>query len=178
MLIPWNTDAPIYYFPWATIGLIVANTLVFFVTASLPPDDLEPWILLFGQGLHPLQWISNCFLHAGFIHLLGNMIFLWSFGLVVEGKLGWQKFLPLYFGICGAYSLIVQLIMLGSSGGALGASGAIYGLLAISMIWAPRNEYSCVLLVGRFPTFDIPILGFAMLYLLLQFGLALWGSLP
>ncbi len=176
MLIPWNTDAPIYYFPWATIGLIVANVLVYFGEVAATPEEIVPWMLVFGDGLHPLQWISNCFLHSGILHLLGNMVFLWAFGLVVEGKLGWQRFLPLYFGICVCYSLIVQVIMLGSFGAALGASGAIYGLLAICMIWAPRNEFSCILLVGRFPTFDVPILGFALLYILLQLGLAFWGS--
>lgn len=91
MLIPWNTDAPIYHAPWATGGLILVNVAVF--GAMLASGDADqtfgPWLLSYGDGLHPLQWITSNFLHAGALHLLGNMIFLWAFGLVVEGKLGW-----------------------------------------------------------------------------------------
>ena len=51
---------------------------------------------MLGDGIHPLQWLTNIFLHAGFFHLVGNMIFLWTFGFVVEGKLGWLPFTALY----------------------------------------------------------------------------------
>jgi membrane associated rhomboid family serine protease len=97
MLLPWNTDAPIYHFPWATIGLIVVNTLVYFGT--LESETAEQWMLAYGQGLQPVQWITSNFMHAGLMHLAGNMIFLWGFGLVIEGKLGWWRFLIVYLGI-------------------------------------------------------------------------------
>ncbi len=57
------------------------------------------------------------------MHLVGNMFFLWGFGLVVEGKLGWWRFLLLYLTIGAIYSVIIQTSMLGATeGGALGAS--------------------------------------------------------
>jgi membrane associated rhomboid family serine protease len=163
MIIPWNTDAPIYHFPFATIGLIVANTAAF--VAILSAEDPFPWLLSFGDGLHPAQWVTNVFLHADLTHLLGNMIFLWGFGLVIEGKVGWWRFLLIYLGLGVFESAVSQIAMLGSSGFALGASGAIYGLLAMALVWAPRNDMNCVAFFGfRFFSFDFPILGFVTLY--------------
>ena len=84
-MIPYRTDAPIYYFPWATIGLILLNTVAFFVVFSDAIEDPLEWILVYGQGLHPIQWVSSNFIHGGLMHLAGNMFYLWGFGLVVEG---------------------------------------------------------------------------------------------
>src|SRR5262245_50368908 len=128
MFIPYGTDAPIYHWPFATVGLIVVNVVLFFavpvfqpppsttITIEEPEGDLDPdmaldgdshhdeatkkilsalspsWYsrqglsLWLGQGLHPSQWLTHNFLHAGLIHLIGNMIFLWAYGIVVEGK--------------------------------------------------------------------------------------------
>jgi membrane associated rhomboid family serine protease len=158
VLIPWNTDAPIYHFPFATIGLIVANVLAF--GAALAAEDPTPWMLAFGDGLHPLQWVTNVFLHADPIHLLGNMFFLWAFGLVIEGKIGWWRFLLVYLGLGAFESAVSQIGMLGGEGLALGASGAIYGLLAMSLVWAPRNSMSCLLILFFRPfSLELPILG-------------------
>ncbi|HEV3416610.1 MAG TPA: rhomboid family intramembrane serine protease, partial [Pirellulales bacterium] len=92
MLIPYNTDAPLYHFPFVTIGLIAVNAIVLVVTMQADPSAVKPWELQFGHGLQPGQWVSNNFLHSDIVHLLGNMFFLWGFGLVVEGKLGWWRF--------------------------------------------------------------------------------------
>ena len=64
-----------------------------------------------GDGIHPLQWLTNNFLHAGFFHLAGNMIFLWTFGLVVEGKLGWWAFLLVYLGLGVGESAGMQILV-------------------------------------------------------------------
>lgn len=172
MLIPWNTDAPLYHPPWATGGLIVVNTAVFAaVFAGVHvPATIAPWLLSYGDGLHPLQWFTANFIHGGLMHLIGNMIFLWAFGLVVEGKLGWLRFTALYLGLGVVQSAFEQICTLGFDGGAsFGASAIIYGLLAIAMVWAPRNEMSCLLLVGfRVFTFEISILVLAVLYISIE----------
>jgi len=176
VLIPWNTDAPIYHPPWATGGLIVINTVVFMTlwASGVPEEQVEPWMLAYGDGLHPLQWLTSSFLHAGFFHLLGNMVFLWAFGLVVEGKLGWWRFTAVYLGIGVVQSALEQLCMLGADGGgSLGASAAIYGLLAMAMVWAPRNDLSCILIVGFRPiSFEISILAMAAIYLGIEIATA------
>ncbi|HEV3339627.1 MAG TPA: rhomboid family intramembrane serine protease [Pirellulales bacterium] len=185
MLIPWNTDAPIYHPPWATGALILINTLVFvaILAGVVPVEIAKQGILAYGDGLHPLQWITSNFLHAGFFHLLGNMVFLWAFGLVVEGKLGWWRFTALYLVMGVLQCGLEQVCMLGASeGGSLGASGIIYGLLAMALVWAPRNEMSCILIFWfRFITFEISILVLAMIYLGIEIATAAldgfgWGS--
>jgi membrane associated rhomboid family serine protease len=143
MFFPYGTDAPLYYRPLATVALIGLNVLVFLATFSDPAGST--WALQFGHGLHPLQWITSNFIHGNFFHLLGNMICLWSFGLVVEGKLGWYRTLAVFFGIGAAQGAVEQVFMLFSSGGeAFGASAIIYGFMAMSLIWAPENEMYCV----------------------------------
>ena len=111
MLLPYSTDAPIYYFPWMTIVLIVVNCITFAITRMGLQD--EGWLLQYGNGLHPVEWLAYNFLHFGPIHLIGNMFFLWAFGIVVEGKLGWWKFLAVYLGIGILGGLLIQLVMLG-----------------------------------------------------------------
>ena len=236
MLIPINTDAPIYYFPFATIGLIVVNVFCFLLTRMGSIEAVEvwgPWSLQHGNGLHPLQWVSSNFIHMGFMHLIGNMVFLWGFGLVVEGKLGWWRFLAIYFGIGLAQCAIEQTIMLGHvpaavvaeealdpevledgladlrqaaltalqerglkqeeidaemakwdenigqlmaaaspetlsarRPGSCGASSIIYGLLALCLVWAPKNEVTLLLFVGMRPlTFEVTYISYSCWYI-------------
>ena len=205
MLIPLSTDAPIYHFPFATIGLIVTNVVCFGLTAGGDVESAESWIpysLQYGNGLHPIQWVTSNFLHAGLMHLIGNMIFLWGFGLVVEGKLGWWRFLLVYLAIGVVQCAVEQTIMLGhdplddhkdrieellevdiddlppeereemrkefagSSPGSLGASSIIYGLLAIALVWAPKNEMTVILFIlYRGIMFEITIMAYAIWYI-------------
>jgi membrane associated rhomboid family serine protease len=178
--IPYGTDAPVYYWPYTTVGLIVVNVLVFGLTFAAP-EQVEPFILAFGEGLHPVQWITSAFLHADIFHLLGNMLFLWCFGLIIEGKLGWYKTLALYLGLAAAQSAIVQVSMLGSEGGALGASGAIFGLMAMSLIWAPESHIQCYLIVFywilRVSEFEVRVVMMVALYLSFQFVVALFTKM-
>ena len=142
MIIPWGTDAPIYHRPIATIGVMVANVLVF---VMFPPGRYEDWTLVLGDGLHPVQWVTNIFMHASFFQLAGNMLFLWTFGLVVEGKLGWWAFLLVYIGLGISESAGMQLLVQSKTPvHMLGSSGVIFGLLAMCLVWAPLNEVVCL----------------------------------
>lgn len=166
---PFRTDAPIYHFPFATIGLIVVNTLAFLALLGSSGSSVHEYILEYGQGLKPLQWITSNFVHGGWMHLIGNMLFLWTFGLLVEGKVGPFVFLPLYLGIgfieCGIEQALLSSP--GTLGGSFGASAIIFGLMAIAMVWSPQNEVSVAgLLVFRPFSFDAPILLFAVLMFL------------
>jgi len=177
MFIPYSTDAPVYYWPFATLGLIVVNVYVFLAMSTDGIENPETWILVYGQGLTPIQWLSSMFVHGDPSHLLGNMLFLWIFGLVVEGKLGWWRFLLCYLTIGVVQSAAEQTLMLllQLEGGSLGASSAIYGIMAIAAIWAPKNEISIFywlffFLVG---TFEISILTLAAIYIGLDLVLSL-----
>ena len=120
-------------------------------------SNFDRYALAIGDGrLHPVQWVTHNFLHYGLIHLAGNMLFLWAFGIVVEGKLGPVKYLLAYLAIGTLHGAFSQTLLLksGLDAHAAGASAAVYGLLAACMVWAPRNELNCIviLLVG-FRTF-------------------------
>jgi membrane associated rhomboid family serine protease len=202
IIIPTGTDAPIYHWPYATVGLIVVNVALLF---AVPPRSSEPEIdenenviehvekitnferysLAIGDGrLHPIQWATHNFLHFDIFHLLGNMLFLWAFGIVVEGKLGALKYLLLYLAIGTLHGAFVQTLLMRSGMGAhaAGASAVVYGLLAVCMIWAPRNELNCtVILIVGFRTlvyhWDLYYTTVALLYIGEQaLGLAFWGA--
>lgn len=182
MFIPVSTDAPIYHWPWVTLSLILANVAAFVLTGFGAPGAeaaWQPWVLEYGSGLHPLEWISCNFVHFGLVHLVGNMIFLWVFGLVVEGKIGWWRYLLVYFGIGIVHGFVEQLMMLGSAGpaGSGGASGVIFGLMAIALVWAPKNEvtFTGVFTYGFYAmrgySFEVTILTLAIYYFSLQAAL-------
>jgi membrane associated rhomboid family serine protease len=178
LIFPFGTDAPLYYRPFATIGLIVANVVAFAVTGM--GADADGWLLRFGDGLHPTEWFLSAFLHFGVLHLAGNMLFLWIFGLIVEGKLGWWRFLLLYLGLCGVDGAVSQTLMLSYAGevpGAGGASAVVFALLAISLLWAPRNSIDVFLLVVFFmvirtTVFEVTVLTFSLCYVGLNFVIA------
>lgn len=175
---PVSTDAPIYYRPWGTISLIVVNVVVFLLVqggAFGRPDEIYlQYGLWHGAGLRPVQWITSNFLHGGIVHLLLNMLFLWAFGLVVEGKIGPGPFLATYFTIAVVESAVQQLcLMWVTPGVSFGASSAIFGLMAMALIWAPRNDitvgYTWIMRTGLI---DIPILQFSLWMIVLQVLLA------
>ena len=127
--------------PWATVGLIAANCLAFLVLLSSPEEDILPFVLS-TEHFAPWQLLTACFLHAGIGHLFVNMFFLYVFGSYVEARLGWWRFLAVY-GACGiAGSSVWLLSALGGDGPrlALGASGAISGIMGFTLVAAPRAD--------------------------------------
>jgi len=172
-LIPIGTDAPIYHWPYGTVTLIVLNTLIFFLV-----PDIDPYVLEYGTGLQPYQWLTSNFIHGSFMHLLGNMFFLWGFGLVVEGKLGVARFLSVYL-LLGALQCALEqtaMMIIEAQGSSMGASAAIYGLLAMCLIWAPRNELTVFLFFFFLrviaTTFEVSILTFAGYFIGMEFLVA------
>lgn len=180
IFIPIGTDAPIYYRPIGTFLLIIANIACFHLTEWGEGPWAETFMLHYGNGLHPTQWFLQNFLHFGLLHLAGNMLFLWIFGLIVEGKLGTLKFLGVYLAIGILGGFIEQTVLLGYDGikvGSGGASLAIFGLMAVSLLWAPRNEISFVgvfvfYMAVRTFTFELSIMTVSGWY----FGLSLYSA--
>lgn len=197
-MIPYNTDAPLYHFPIATLAVIVLNLVLLLITPAAliqPPGETKFSVLDlagleleesetapsstfrlsldYGQGLKPWQWFTSMFMHNGFIHLILNLITLWAFGLVVEGKVGALVFLLLYVGIGAAQAAVAQLLLgFGSEGGSLGANAAILGLLGIAIVWAPSNDFDVLWAFGmRGGSVEIPILVYGFIAL----GLELLG---
>ncbi|MDR2643240.1 MAG: rhomboid family intramembrane serine protease [Planctomycetaceae bacterium] len=169
MFFPYNTDAPLYHRPVITVILIVVNVVVFFCEVNNPKIITE-FALEVGNGLHPIQWLTCNFLHAGIMHLVGNMISFWAFGLVVEGKLGLIRTLFVYLGIGIIYGAIVQISMLGNEPTyCLGASAIIFGIMSICLVWAPENSMECFLLIRFTPIFfEVRIKTLVGIFLALQ----------
>src|SRR3990172_3798648 len=92
MFAPINTDAPIYHWPRATVGLIAVNVAALVAIRSGVLGDFDHVVarygLVHGSGLKPWQWVTSNFVHRDWLHLAGNMLFLWGLGLVVEGEGG------------------------------------------------------------------------------------------
>ena len=175
MFIPINTDAPLYHRPFATFGLLIANCYTFYLTRG--GELHEGWLLTFGNGYHPTEWIASAFLHFGWLHLVGNMFFLYAYGLIVEGKIGSLRFLAIYFLMAACDGMITQTLMLTSDsmGGAGGASGVIFALMAIALLWAPQNEFEVVwvyfpvAMLARTGTNEVSVLFLSGFYFIINF---------
>jgi len=126
--------------------------------------------------LHPLQWVTSAFIHGGIGHLVGNMIFLWAFGLVVEGKLGWWRFLLVYLGLAIVQNAAEQSMSFWfTEGASFGASGIIFGIMAMALVWAPENEMNCIGWFWFRPfAFEIRILWLAILYIGMEVLMVWW----
>lgn len=152
-MIPLGDENPTRSFPIVTVALIAINVVIFLYDKLLGPGAPEA---LRAYALYPCiitdycdyvrppiqpEWltlITSMFLHGGFLHLAGNMLYLWIFGNNVEDALGHVRFLALYlfWGMCAAFAQI--LIDVSSRIPMVGASGAIAGALGAYMILFPR----------------------------------------
>ena len=175
LFVPYRTTTPLYYFPWCTIALIVINIGVFAVCWSddVDGEEIVKFMLVYGE-LNPVQWVTSNFIHGDPFHLISNLVFLWIFGQIVEGRLGWGRFLLIYLGIGAAQCAAEQSVMLGADeGGSLGASAVLYGLMAMSLLFAPRYEirvfyFLLMFVIVRFGTFSVSTIVLAVVYLLLD----------
>lgn len=184
-MIPLRDTIPNRTFPFFTRLLVVANVAVFLVEL-LAGDDLDALVQTFAfipaRFFHPelFGWtfgaacvsiVTAMFLHGGFMHLLGNMLFLWIFGDNVEDALGHFRFLAFYLVAGAGATLLQALLSPASTVPNLGASGAIAGILGAYLVYYPRARIVTVVpLFILFPIIEIP----AGLYLLGWFGLQFW----
>src|ERR1700689_757298 len=140
-MIPLRSSEPHYTRPTVTLLIIAANVAVFLYELSLPNYALNRFIMLHGIVPDRLNYVSiltSMFIHGGFLHILGNMWFLWIFGRGIEDILGHAKYLIFYFA-CGIAAGAVHIIVTANSPvPTLGASGAIAGVMGAYLIKFPR----------------------------------------
>lgn len=136
LLIPYQADVPMQRVPWAN-WLIIVFTIGVFVLEALDPAGSRRYVLQ-GWGLSGL--FSHMFMHADIIHLIGNMVFLWVFGNAVCAKLGNGWFILAYV-MLGFTAATAHLVLDGSP--AVGASGAINGVVGMFLVLYPVNEITC-----------------------------------
>lgn len=185
-MIPLKDMTPRQSVPIATLSLIAINVAVFIHQVTLPPHAADVFIRTYAltpfkiqsalaghrytlaQGISPL--FTCMFLHGGFLHILGNMWFLWIFGGNVESRLGSFPYL-LFYLVCGVGSSVSQLIFSwGSHVPSLGASGAISGVLGAYILFFPKSRILTLIpLFIIWFTARIPAIVFIGLWFLVQF---------
>ncbi|MGC8833930.1 MAG: rhomboid family intramembrane serine protease [Armatimonadota bacterium] len=170
MLIPLRDQNPGRSFPIVTVALIVANVVAFFKELQLQASGnmlalqslmMVPAEIATGRDLPPapaplnapiITVFTSMFLHAGWLHLIGNMLFLWIFGDNVEDRLGHFRFLIFYL-LCGVIAAMVHVASdPRSTVYTVGASGAISGVLGAYMVlfpWAMVQVLFTIYIVTR-----------------------------
>ncbi len=150
-----------------TLLLIAINTLAFLFEMSLSPYLRENFIAhyaLVPDRFVPTSLVTSMFLHGGWLHLIGNMWFLWVFGSHVEDAIGSGRFL-LFYLISGVASAVVQWqVTAGSPVPTIGASGAIAGVMGAFLLLYPRvRVVTLVFIIFFITTVELPA-AFMLLY--------------
>ena len=181
-MIPIRDTIPSRIPPIGTWMIIIANAVVFFFELSLGSQRLEQ--LLQTWGVVPVQLdaalrapnlagflpiFTGMFLHSGWLHIGFNMWTLWIFGDNVEDRMGHVRFLVFYF-VCGIASAIFHsLLNAGSTLPAVGASGAIAGVLGAYLFLFPRARVIVLVLLIFIPYFlQVPAVFFLGIWFLVQ----------
>ena len=142
-------------FPVITTGIIVANAVVFVMELTGGDAFVLKWSEIPANvvaGHHWITILTAMFMHAGWMHIIGNMVFLWAFGPEIEDSMGPLKYLVFYL-LSGLVASLAQLaLMPHSTVPNLGASGAIAGVMGAFIVTYPRDKIRSVLLLGWFFT--------------------------
>src|SRR5262245_28117640 len=185
MFLPLRDENPSGKFAVVNIGLLLANVAVFLCQATLPvhaahameitygvvPARIPLWLA--GHGTLEaalLPFVTSMFLHGGWAHILGNMLFLWIFGDNVEAEFGHVGYLLFYF-VCGIGSGLVHAAFnLHSHVPAVGASGAISGVLGAYIVLEPRNRILTLIFIFVVRVPAVVVLG---MWFVMQFFMGL-----
>jgi membrane associated rhomboid family serine protease len=186
-MLPLRDNVPTRHFPVLTVGLIVANVLVYFffqdgglIAAEGPvreyafqPCEVDDSCPVQGQDW-PLTSFTSMFMHGDITHLGGNMLFLWIFGNNVEDILGRVGYVVFYLLAGYAATALQTVVTLETSPGSadipnLGASGAISGVLGAYLLFLPRASILTAIFLGFiFFLREIPAIFFLGIYFLFQ----------
>ena len=172
MIIPIRTDRRQQRTPWVNYGLILANVLVFvlFQRAGTQDPAIRAF-LLDPEAPRVYQFFSCVFMHAGFAHLIGNMIFLWVFGNAVNDAFGHAAYLLFY--LAGGVIAGIGYVLLSGTAPVLGASGAIAAVTGAFLVLFPRVRVTLlVLMLYVLVPWEVS----SLFFLLLQFAWNVFDS--
>jgi membrane associated rhomboid family serine protease len=178
-VIPLRDVIPSRTKPGVTITLIVLNVLVYLFQVGLTEQVQEAFIYAFAVVPAYFSFgsvFTSMFVHGGFAHLAGNMLFLWIFGDNVEDRMGHFRYLFFYL-TCGLLAALSQVMLNPESlVPMVGASGAIAGVMGAYLVLYPHSR---VLMLFPFPVFlfELPAIAFLGLWFFVQFLNGI-GQLP
>ena len=139
------------HFPAVTTLIVIVNALVFVLELTGGEAFVMRWAEVPATIVGGHNWITiltAMFMHAGWMHIIGNMIFLWAFGPEIEDAMGGLRYLVFYLLSGLAASLAQIAVMPHSTIPNLGASGAIAGVMGAFLVTYPRDEIRALLLLG------------------------------
>ncbi len=166
-MIPLRDDNPTKITPIVTVGLITLNIFVFIYQISLGPREGDQFVyqfgaipaVIFGSQVLPSELVAipasfsiltSMFLHGGFMHLIGNMLYLWIFGNNIEDAMGHGRFIGFYLLTGIVASMAHFLTDVTSEIPTIGASGAISGILGAYILLYPRAQVLVLIALGFF----------------------------
>ena len=207
-MIPLRDDNPAQRVPFVTRAIIVLNVIVFVYELSLADGThelLRDWgvvpgrlfAALTGETSLPVELstlVTSMFLHGGWLHLIGNMWYLWIFGDNVEDRMGHGRFIVFYL-LCGVAAALTQTIINPDSVVPMvGASGAIAGVMGAYFVLYPKSRIVTLIpIILFFQIVEIPAIFFLGIWFLMQFvnglgsvmttgetagGVAFWAPMP
>jgi membrane associated rhomboid family serine protease len=174
-MIPLRSSEPHDSRPTVTLTIIAVNVAVFLYELSLGMSShaLNRFIMLHGivpDRLHYSSILTSMFIHGGFLHIAGNMWFLWIFGRGVEDLIGHARYLFLYFACGFAAAFLHILVNSNSTEPTIGASGAIAGVMGAYLIKFPRAHIvTLVFIIVFITTVDIPAMFLLLYWFAIQF---------
>ncbi len=171
-MIPLRSTERVYTPAVVTASLIVINTLIFLYQATLPAYALDRFVTEWGivpDHLHMASLFTSMFLHGGWLHLIGNMLYLWVFGRNVEDLIGSGKYL-LFYLLCGLASAVVHIIFNPYSRvPTIGASGAIAGVMGAYLIKFPQARIVTLVFYFFVTATEIPAAFLLLFWFAMQF---------
>ena len=176
-MIPLRDTLPSHSTPFVTAAIIALNVMVFGFEMMLNQYELNEFVHVYGMvpaDFHTPSLFTSMFLHGGFMHLIGNMWFLWIYGDNVEDILGHGKYL-LFYLVCGVIAALAQYATGPDSRiPMVGASGAIAGVMGAYMVKFPHARILLLLPIFIiFTTVEVP----AVLVLLMWFALQFFNGI-
>jgi membrane associated rhomboid family serine protease len=142
-MIPLRDVIPSRTTPYITTTIIILNAIAWLFEVSLPQDTLNQFIGTYGvvpAYFSPPTLITSMFLHGSWMHVIGNMWYLWIFGDNVEDRVGHGRFIVFYL-LCGTAAAIGQIVMDPTSTlPTIGASGAIAGVMGAYFVLYPQSR--------------------------------------
>jgi membrane associated rhomboid family serine protease len=170
-MIPLRDVIPSRTTPYVTVGLVSLNVLVFLYQFSLGPA-VNQFVLQFGLVPADFSWftvLTSMFLHGGFLHVGGNMLYLWIFGDNVEDRMGHGRFLAFYL-LCGVAAALGQTFTSPDSRiPMVGASGAVAGVMGAYFILYPHSRIVTLLPFIFIQIVEVPAVYFLGIWFAMQF---------
>jgi len=142
-VIPLRDVIPSRTTPYITVTIIVLNAIAWLFELALPRDVLPAFLQVYGvvpADFHASTLVSSMFLHGSWMHVIGNMWYLWIFGDNVEDRVGHGRFIIFYL-LCGAAAAFGQILIDPTSTlPTIGASGAIAGVMGAYFVLYPQSR--------------------------------------